>query len=83
LIGGYHSSTSSKIKNYPPSIDEKSTEAACVIRRSKGYVLVSDKLYKHGSGIGVFMKCVPTEEGKDILQEIHEGTCGNLQHKEH
>ena len=23
------------------------------------------------------MKCVTTEEGKDILQEAHEGTCGN------
>jgi hypothetical protein len=23
------------------------------------------------------MKCVPTGVGKDILQEIHDGTCGN------
>jgi hypothetical protein len=23
------------------------------------------------------MKCVCTEEGKEILQEIHEGVCGN------
>jgi hypothetical protein len=23
------------------------------------------------------MKCVSTEEGKQILQEIHEGVCGN------
>jgi hypothetical protein len=23
------------------------------------------------------MKCVSTEEGKEILQEIHEGMCGN------
>jgi hypothetical protein len=23
------------------------------------------------------MKCVSTEEGKEILQEIHEGVCGN------
>ena len=23
------------------------------------------------------MKCVTTEEGKGILQEAHEGTCGN------
>jgi hypothetical protein len=23
------------------------------------------------------MKCVPREEGKDILEEIHKGVCGN------
>jgi hypothetical protein len=23
------------------------------------------------------MKCVRTEEGREILQEIHEGACGN------
>jgi hypothetical protein len=23
------------------------------------------------------MKCVPVKEGKEILQEIHEGVCGN------
>jgi hypothetical protein len=27
--------------------------------------------------LGVLIKCVPTEEGKDILQEIHNGACGN------
>jgi hypothetical protein len=37
-----------------------------LIRRAKSYVLV-----------GVFMKCVPRQEGKDILEEIHKGVCGN------
>jgi hypothetical protein len=23
------------------------------------------------------MKCIPREEGKDILEEIHKGVCGN------
>jgi hypothetical protein len=23
------------------------------------------------------MKCVPRQEGKDILEEIHKGVCGN------
>jgi hypothetical protein len=23
------------------------------------------------------MKCVPREEGKNILEEIHKGVCGN------
>jgi hypothetical protein len=66
-----------KDQKLPLGIDEKSAEAARVIRRSKGYVLVSNKLYKRGSRIRVLMKCVPTKEGKEILQEIRVGTCGN------
>jgi hypothetical protein len=23
------------------------------------------------------MKCIPRDEGKDILEEIHKGVCGN------
>ena len=61
----------------PPSVDKKGPEAACIMRRAKNHVLVSHKLYKRGAGSGVLMKCVTTKEGKDILQEAHEGTCGN------
>jgi hypothetical protein len=61
----------------PPGVDPKSAEATCILRRSKGYVLVRGNLYKHGSALGILMKCVSAEEGKDILQEIHEGMCGN------
>jgi hypothetical protein len=45
--------------------------------RAKSYVLVGDKLYRQGATPGVLMKCVPQEEGKDILEEIHKGVCGN------
>jgi ribonuclease HI len=48
-----------------------------LIRRAKSYVLVGDKLYKRGASSGVLMKCVPRQEGKDILEEIHKGVCGN------
>jgi hypothetical protein len=48
-----------------------------LIRRAKSYVLVGDKLYKRGASSGVLMKCVPREEGKGILEEIHKGVCGN------
>jgi ornithine carbamoyltransferase len=44
-----------------------------LIRRAKSYILVEDKLYRRGATSGVFMKCVPREEGKDILEEIHKG----------
>jgi ribonuclease HI len=48
-----------------------------LVRRTKPYVLVGDKLYRRGATFGVLMKCVPQEEGKDILEEIHKGVCGN------
>jgi hypothetical protein len=43
-----------------------------LIRRAKSYVLVGDKLYRRGASSGV-----PRQEGKDILEEIHKGVCGN------
>ena len=60
----------------PPHVKAKSAEAACIIRQSKGFVLVGENLYKH-SASSILMKCVTLEEGKDILREIHEGVCGN------
>jgi hypothetical protein len=48
-----------------------------LIRRTKSYVLFGDKLYRRGASSGVVMKCVPRQEGKDILEEIHKGVCGN------
>jgi hypothetical protein len=48
-----------------------------LIRRAKSYILVGDKLYRRGASSGVLMKCVPRQEGKDILEEIHKGVYGN------
>jgi hypothetical protein len=48
-----------------------------LIRRAKSYVLIGDKLYRRGASSGVLMKCVPRQEGKDILEEIHKGVCCN------
>ena len=61
------------MKNYP----QKKNKAITVARRSKRYVLVGNKLYKRGSHSVVLMKCIPPEEGKSILDEIHSGVCGN------
>jgi hypothetical protein len=61
----------------PSGVNPKSAEATRILRSSKGYVLVGGNLYKRGSASGILMKCVSMEEGKEILQEIHEGVCGN------
>jgi ribonuclease HI len=51
--------------------------AGQLVHRAKSYVLVGDKLYRRGASSRVLMKCVPREEGKGILEEIHKGVCGN------
>ena len=61
----------------PPGIKKDDAEAVRIMCRSKNYVLVDDKLYKRGAGSGILMKCITAEEEKEILQEAHEGTCGN------
>jgi hypothetical protein len=61
----------------PAGMDARSAAAAPVMRRSKGFVLVDNKLYRRNAGSGVLMKCVTGEDGYDILQEIHEGVCDN------
>ena len=61
----------------PPGIKKDDTEAIRIMRRSKNYILVDDKLYKQGTGSSILMKCVTTEEWKEILQEAHKGICGN------
>jgi hypothetical protein len=48
-----------------------------LVRCAKSYVLVEDNLYRRGASSRVLMKCVPREEGKGILEEIHKGVCGN------
>jgi hypothetical protein len=52
----------------PAGIDARSAEAARVLRRSKGFVLVDGKLYRRGARSGVLMKCVTKEDGYDILR---------------
>jgi hypothetical protein len=61
----------------PAGMDARSAEAARVMHRSKGFVLVDNKLYRRGARSGVLMKCIMKEDGYDILWEIHEGVCGN------
>ena len=44
----------------PPQVNPKSPEAARIIRRSKGFVLVGDNLYKRSTS-GILTKCVTLE----------------------
>jgi ornithine carbamoyltransferase len=48
-----------------------------LVCRAKTYILVRDKIYRRGATSAVFMKCIPRDEGKDILEEICKGVCSN------
>jgi hypothetical protein len=52
-------------------------EATRIIRRNKNYILVGDNLYRRAASLGVLLKCITREEGKEIIEEIHLGCCGN------
>jgi hypothetical protein len=66
-----------KDKLLPPGIKKDNAEAIRIMRHSKNYVLIDDKLHKRGVGSRILMKCITAEEGREILREAHEGTCGN------
>nr|AAU10741.1 putative polyprotein [Oryza sativa Japonica Group] len=44
-------------------------------RISKRYVLVEGTLYRRAAN-GVLLKCIPREQGVELLADIHEGECG-------
>nr|ABB47352.2 retrotransposon protein, putative, unclassified [Oryza sativa Japonica Group] len=46
-----------------------------VQRISKRYVLVEGTLYRRAAS-GVLLKCIPREQGVELLADIHEGECG-------
>ncbi|XP_071922590.1 uncharacterized protein [Coffea arabica] len=54
--------------------DDK-VEARKVQRKSARYVLCDGNLYKR-SYLGPWLRCITTEEGEDVLKDIHEGFCG-------
>nr|AAP03396.1 putative GAG-POL precursor [Oryza sativa Japonica Group]AAR87204.1 putative GAG-POL precursor [Oryza sativa Japonica Group]ABF98135.1 retrotransposon protein, putative, unclassified [Oryza sativa Japonica Group] len=44
-------------------------------RISKRYVLVEGTLYRRAAN-GILLKCIPREQGVELLADIHEGECG-------
>ena len=52
------------------------TEARRLARRAKSFVVIKGELYKC-SHTGILQHCIPTEQGKDLLEDIHGGVCGH------
>jgi ribonuclease HI len=52
------------------------TEAQRIARRAKAFVLIDGELYKREAA-GILMRCILRDQGRELLQEIHAGTCGH------
>ena len=51
-------------------------QARHLARRAKSFLLIDNELYKH-SPSGVLQRCIPIPEGKELIRDIHIGTCGH------
>jgi hypothetical protein len=51
-------------------------EARCISRLANAFALISSELYKRGMA-DIHMCCVLRDQGWELLQEIHAGTCGH------
>jgi len=47
-----------------------------VQRRARAYTIINGEIYKR-SVTGVLQRCVESEEGQEILRDIHQGECGH------
>jgi hypothetical protein len=50
------------------------TEVRHIARRAKAFILIDGELYKRGAA-GLLMRCILGDQGRELLQEIHAGTC--------
>ena len=56
----------------PQNVDE----AKKIKKRAAKFTILNDTLYKRGFSMP-YLKCVDEDEAKYILEEIHEGVCGD------
>ena len=52
------------------------TEERRLARRAKSYVIIGEELYRR-SHTGILQRCIPIEQGRQLLIDIHGGVCGH------
>jgi hypothetical protein len=52
------------------------SEARRIARMAKFFALVDGELYKRAASC-ILQRCVPIPEGRELLRDIHVGTCGH------
>src|SRR5664279_2838444 len=45
-------------------------------RRARAYTIINKQLYRRSVG-GIYQRCVDPEDGRRLLQDIHQGECGH------
>ena len=58
------------------TLSTNKTEARLLTRCAKSFVLIEGELYKQ-SHTGILQLCIPIEQGKLLLSDIHGGVCGH------
>ena len=51
-------------------------EARWITRRAKSFVIIEGELYKQ-SHTKILQRCIPIEQGRLLLKDIHGGVCGH------
>src|SRR5579859_2013621 len=57
-------------------LPQDKTEAKQLARRAKSFVMVGNDLYKRSIS-GILQKCIPRDQGQQLLVDVHAGTCGH------
>ncbi|XP_034586592.1 uncharacterized protein [Setaria viridis] len=52
------------------------TEARRIARHAKSFIIIDQELYKR-SHTSILQRCIPIEQGKALIQDIHVGACGH------
>jgi ribonuclease HI len=58
-------------------VPEDKVEREKIVWCVANYIVISTELYQRSTSNGVLMKCILRSEGRELLQEIHGGECGN------
>ena len=51
-------------------------KARQLTRRTKSFVIIEGELYRR-SHTGILQRCIPIEQGKQLLSDIYGGVCGH------
>ena len=54
----------------------KRTEARLIAQRANTFIAFGNELYKR-SPSGILMKCIPTNQRKQLLLKVYAGICGH------
>ena len=67
-----------KINDYllKGALPEEDAKAERVARQAKSYFILEGGLYRKRPN-GIALKCVPPEEGRMLIRDIHSGECGH------